>query len=227
MQWLYFFYLWEPFILALFPTRMKISIHRALAELKLIDARIEKQTLELIPTGVNQKGKLINGRIREEDFAQSAQAHLQSIHDLLARKQRLKSAIVEANSRTRVQVGPREMTIADAINFKVIVKQQRQLLDILKTRHAAAITDMEKKNALVEQNLQKVLEATFGKDNVKISKEDLDAVRKPFLEANEWHVYDPLKVEKIIEQLDKEVSEFEAEVDAVLSEINAITLIEV
>jgi hypothetical protein len=86
---------------------------------------------------------------------------------------------------------------------------------------------MEARNLMVEQNLQKVLEATFGKDNVKITKDDMDAVRKPFLESNEWGLVDPLKIEESIEKLETEIGEFESEVDAVLSETNAITLIEV
>jgi hypothetical protein len=71
------------------------------------------------------------------------------------------------------------------------------------------------------------LEAALGKDNVKAGKDDVEAIRKPYIEANEFHLFDPLKVEETVEKLEKEVSEFEAEVDAVLSEANAVTFIEI
>jgi hypothetical protein len=119
------------------------------------------------------------------------------------------------------------MSIADAITYKSVVSYKKTLIEDLKSKYARVKADMESKNMLVEQNLQKVLEATFGKDNVKTTKDDMDAVRKPFLESNEWSLVDPLKIESTIEKLEKELGEFESEVDAVLSEINAITLIEI
>jgi hypothetical protein len=140
---------------------------------------------------------------------------------------KIKSAIVEANAKTIVKIAGKEMSIADAITYKSVMSYKKTLTEDLKTKYARVKADMESKNLLVEQNLQKVLEATFGKDNVKINKEDLESVRKPFLESNEWLLIDPLKIENTIEKLEKEISEFESEVDAVLSEANAITLIEI
>jgi len=206
---------------------MKISLHRALSQLKLIDAKVEKLLKELNPNGIKQKGKLVNGHITEEDFAQKAQAKFQAIQDLLERKVKLKSAIVAANAKTKVMVGTKKMTIADAITYKNAITLKSQFLATLKSRYSQALGKLENKNAMVEQNLQKVLEATFGKDNVKISKDDVESVRKPFLESNEWTLVDPLKIDDKIEKLDEEINEFLSEVDAVLSEANAITLIDV
>ena len=47
------------------------------------------------------------------------------------------------------------------------------------------------------------------------------------MDANEFHLFDPLKVAEKVESMEKEVADFEMEVDAVLSEINAVTFIEV
>lgn len=206
---------------------MKISLHRALAELKLIDSKVAKLVKEIEPVGVKQKGKLINRIYDEETFTQNAQAKLQSINDLIAQKIKIKSAIVDANAKTMVKVAGKEMSIADAITYKSVISYKKTLIEDLKTKYARTKADMESKNILVEQNLQKVLEATFGKDNVKTTKDDMEAVRKPFLESNEWLLIDPLKIENTIEKLEKGISEFESEVDAILSEINAVTVIEV
>lgn len=206
---------------------MKISLHRALAELKLIDSKVAKLVKEIEPVGVKQKGKLINRIYDEETFTQNAQAKFQSINDLIAQKIKIKSAIVDANAKTMVKVAGKEMSIADAITYKSVISYKKTLIEDLKTKYARTKADMESKNILVEQNLQKVLEATFGKDNVKTTKDDMEAVRKPFLESNEWLLIDPLKIENTIEKLEKGISEFESEVDAILSEINAVTVIEV
>jgi len=206
---------------------MKITIHRALAELKLIDAKIEKNIAELLPVGINQKGKKINNHIEVEDFKTTAQSKYDSINDLIKRKTVVKSAIVEANGKTMVKIADKEMSIADAINFKATVKFKKQLVDALNQKLNSAISSLNINNDKVGKNLQVILEATFGRDTASVKMEDIDNVSKPFVENNEFHLFDPLEVAKKIEALEKEISEFEAEVDAVLSEANAITQIEI
>lgn len=207
--------------------KTKMTIHRALSELKLIDAKIEKQISEINPVGIFQKDKLINGYTKEEDFKTSAISKFQSVSDLIKRKSDIKSAIVLANGTTKVKVGEREMTIADAINFKAVVKFKYQLISKLKQSHLNSAANLQKNNQIVEDNVQKLLEYTFGKESTKVNENDMNAVRKPYIEANSWHLFDPLDVLKKVEEMEKEVSEFEMEVDAALSEINATTFIEI
>ncbi len=207
-------------------TKQKMTIHRALAELKLIDSKIEKQISEIIPSGIYQKGKLIENYIKEEDFSKSAKSKFNSVNDLIERKNKIKSAIVEANGVTKVKVSEKIMTIADAINFKSVVIFKKKLIETLKVRQNQALAQLNKNNAIVEQRMQSILEATFGKENVKAGKDDVESVRKPYMEANEFHLFDPLKVAEKIEEMEKEIGNFEMEVDAILSEINAVTFIE-
>lgn len=205
----------------------KMTIHRALAELKLIDAKILKGIGEIQPSGIYQKEKKIGGYIDLTEFEKTAKAKLQSVTDLIDRKSKIKSAIVAANGITKVVIDSKEMTIADAINFKSVINFKRSLIDTLKANHRKTIVDLSRHNDLVAQNVQKLLEFTFGKDNVKADAKDIEAVRKPYVDANEAIMFDPLKVEEIVSNIEQEVSKFEIEVDAVLSEINATTLIEV
>lgn len=207
--------------------KQKMTIHRALSELKLIDSKIEKQTNEILPTGVYQKGKLINGYFQESEFNASAEGKYKSVIDLIDRKNSIKSAIVQANGVTMVKVGENSMTIADAINFKAVIKFKKKLIDRLKALHQKAVADLNNNNAVVEQNCQRLLEAALGKDAVKAGKDDVEAIRKPYVDANEFHLFDPLKVDETVAKLEKEVGEFEVDVDAALSEINAVTFIEV
>ncbi len=162
----------------------KMTIHRALSELKLIDAKIEKQTAEIVPVGVFQKGKLILGYITEAEFSAAAKSKYDSVTDLIIRKGAIKSAIVQANSVTIVTVAGKEMTIADAINQKAAIKFTKALIEKLKAYHRAALADLNNRNATVEQNMQNILLATFGKEGVKVDSKDVEAVRKPYIEAN-------------------------------------------
>jgi regulator of sirC expression with transglutaminase-like and TPR domain len=207
--------------------KQKMTIHRALSELKLIDSKIEKQISEIIPTGIYQKGKLINGFLQDDGFKENAQSKYQSVNDLISRKIAIKSAIVQANGVTMVKVGEKVMSIADAINFKAAVKFKKQLAARLKQMHNAAVGEMNKNNAIVDQNVQNLLAAALGKDSVKTDAKDVDSIRVPYMDANEFHLFDPLDAEKKVEEIEKEVGDFEMEVDAALSEINALTFIEV
>jgi hypothetical protein len=204
----------------------KMTIHRGLAELKLLDAKIIKQIEQVVPTGIKQKDKKIFNYIDESDFVKNAQSGYDSVLAMIDRKNKIKCAIVKKNAETQIKVGDKDMTIADAINFKTLVEYKKSFIESLKAKHNKAKSDLEKNNNLVEQNCQRVIEVTFGKDNVKVNASDIDAVRKPFMEQNEFHLVDPLKVEESIGKLEEEVMTFETEVDAVLSEINAITIIE-
>jgi hypothetical protein len=205
----------------------KMSIHRALSELKMIDARIEKAILAIEPTGVTQKDKLVNQFYKREDFEKEAKSKLQSVNDLIERKNKIKSAIVKANSVTLVEINGNKMTIADAINFKHVIEFKKKLISTLEHKHRNAKATVERNNKQVTDNALKLAEAALQKDNVKIGDNDAVAITEPYLDKNQYHIVDPLDVDKLVETLQIEVSNFECEVDAVLSEINAITNIEI
>ena len=208
----------------------KMTIHRGLAELKLIDAKIEKAISLIEPTGTKQKDKLVNGLVKESDFITDAKAKYQSVNDLIERKTKIKTAIVNANSETVVSIGGKEMTIAEAINFKRVIELKKLLISTIKRKHESAkgrfITENEKVNNVALENA-KIMIGKQGDDKVKPTDEDVKAIVDPFVKRNEFHLIDPLDAEKLIEKLQNEVDEFEAEVDAVLSEINATTIIEI
>ena len=73
----------------------QMTIHRALAELKLIDSRIEKAIESINPTGLMQAGGLVDKRFTKEDFETEAKAKFQSVTDLIDRKNKIKGAIVQ------------------------------------------------------------------------------------------------------------------------------------
>ena len=210
--------------------KTKMTIHRALAELKLIDSRIEKAINVVEPTGLMQLGKPVNGFYKKEDFETEVKSKFQSVTDLINRKNAIKSAIVKANGITIVTIGEKKMTIADAINFKTVITVKKNLILQLIRKHntvkAKFNAENEKINNVALENA-KIMIGKQGDDRVKPNDEDVKNIVEPFVKRNEFHLIDPLKVEELVEKLQNEVDEFEVEVDAVLSEINALTEIEI
>lgn len=208
--------------------KVKMTIHRALSELKLIDAKIEKGIVEIRPTAFKQKDKKIDGYISEDDFVENTKSKYQSVTDLIARKIAIKSAIVKSNGETKVKVGSVEMTVSDAITFKSVINLKIKLVETLKSTHKAVVGTMNKNNELVQKNVDVLLQNTFGAERAKtITKEESENVSKPYLEGNIFTLVDPLKVDEKIQALEKEIGDFATDVDAVLSESNAVTFIEV
>ena len=205
----------------------KMSIHRGLAELKTIDSRIEKLIHQIKPTGIMQKGKLVNNYYTKEDFEKNARAKFQAVNDLISRKNQIKSAITKANVTTQVEISGKKMTIADAINYKSIADSLKYLISDLESKHRKAKTLTEQNNAKISENALLLAKEALQKDNVKINEGDAVAITEPYIERNEFKLVDALKVEDLIEGIQKDIDNFETEVDATLSEINAITQIEI
>ena len=185
-----------------------MTIHRSLAELKLIDSKIEKAISEIEPVNIYQKGKLIGGVVTEEEFTKQAQSSYDSVSDLIARKNAIKAAIVDSNSKTKVTVAGKEMSVSDAISAKAVMVVKSRFLAKLTERYKNATGVMNKNNEAVNKNCDNVVIAAVGKDNVKVGSDDFKAIQEPYLEKNLFHLFDPLKVADKIKALDTEIGEF-------------------
>lgn len=206
---------------------MKISIHRALAELKLLDKRINKElnsgfevaTLKPIGQSVTIDGRSV------DYFIKKADGKIQSVLDLIARRDEIKRKVVLSNAITKVFIGGKEYTVAEAIEQKSFLANKRFLVQSLKENLTINKANLERKQAQVETNLEKQLEALNtgnGKDN-----NDLKGFIDTFRNKNGYELVTATNLVDYIEKLDNETEAFISEVDAVLSESNAITTIEI
>jgi len=205
----------------------KITIHRALSELKVIDSKIAKAVHSIDPVGIKQNNKDVNGKYPEAKFIENAKSSYQSILDMITRKTVIKNAIVLSNAKTSVTVANKVMTVADAITAKSYAETKQIFIDNLKAKSRTARTNLERRNAEVDVKKENFITASLGGDKGKAKPEEVQALGKMFEENNMYSLVDPLDIETKIETLDSELQEFLGEVDAVLSETNATTFIEV
>jgi hypothetical protein len=207
--------------------KQKMSIHRALAELKLIDYKISTAIGNYEPVGAMQKNKKVNGIRELEEFKSNAISKTQKIEDLIERKRLIKSKIMHSNSKTTVSILNKKMTVADVIFYQEIIEKKKEYLTTLKSVKANVYKSIEAHNAKVDQNALTLANNALGKPDIKITDASVQDIVKPYIENNKVDLVDPIKIEEKIEKLEEEISVFEAEVDAKLSESNAITMIEV
>lgn len=195
----------------------EITITRALVELKTLEDRITKAM---------RACKLITFKVREEDREKLTPHNYQKVVDLIAHRKRLKAAIVQSNAVTRVQVAEENYTVAEAIERKRSINFERSLLQTMKQQLADTKQKVASWNTRVEQKLDRLLEVEFGKD-VKSNVENVQKISESYMKNNKAEVVDPLRLEEKIEKLENEITRFNAEVDLVLSESNAVTRITV
>lgn len=206
----------------------KITIHRALSELKLLDARINRGIYDLNVVGVRKNtAPNVNGtKLTPELFAAKAKADLDSVKDLVMRRDAIKRAIVLSNASTMVSIGDVEYTVAEAIERKTSIQYDKALLRKLKSLNSDAMSAFNRGQEQMEAALDKQLQAMGGSD--KTAKADgLLAFAEGYRAQNGFELIDPLTVVDYINGLQTSIDVFEMEVDSVLSESNATTFIEV
>jgi len=197
------------------------SITRSLVELKTLDEKITKLTSEGLFMSFKTKSK--NSGITEDAFSRTAKQSIDSLNSMIQRRDLIKTLILESNLVARVTIAGREMSVAQAIEFKNTIEYKSRLLEVLKR---------QRKTVLAEQEAHKVRLQAKIDDNVKIicGKEKPDAsvietVTDGITKSDPIEVFDPLNLEVLIRTMEEDVRDFRANVDYALSESNATTQI--
>jgi len=205
---------------------MDITITRALRELKTLDARIIKKINETTFATSKKPKENITGFKTINDFENKAKESIQSIQDLMNRRKQIKTAIVESNAKTIVEVAGVKMTVADAIERKNFIEVEKTLLRKMNSDYGQAEIKVEQQNELAQNRLDTQLNNMISKDG----KTDLNAVegyKKLFWESEETKLIDPVNVNVIASKMAQDIETFEDDVDVALSEINARTFISI
>lgn len=203
----------------------KISVTRALAQIKSLNAKIQRATVApFIALAVGGKPQNFTGNTQEVEVL--LKANLQSVQDLIEQRDKLKVAIVKSNAVTTLEVSGKKYTVAGAIEHKGSIEFMVALANQLQAQSRQAIQQVERANADVEKRLEQLTLAAAGKDR-KVDPDELAAIRDPFIKNNAATILDPSKIQEVTAKLLEEIEEFKLNVDFALSESNAVTLIEV
>ena len=144
----------------------------------------------------------------------------------------MKRAVVLSNAQTKVQVGGKEYTVAEAIDMKNNGTEYKRILkNRMANQYNGARNDLERNSGeaiekRAEQYVLAVIQAQPKDAKMAVDSDAMQALRKDYIKNNTYDLIDPLNVVKTMESLVDEINEFEAEVDAALSCSNALTVIE-
>lgn len=209
-------------------TTETMTVHKALAELKILDSRIGDAILSgdfVIIKKNNQD--TVKGKTAEQYKTKATESY-QKASDLIRRRNAIKNAVVVSNANTTVKIGDAEYTVVEAIEKKNHgMDYYVQLRDVLRQQFAKQKADLEKHNASLQQKAEQFVTGLMGGKDVKTDSAEFSNAVDTYIKSNTMTLLDPLGIEKKIEELDDMINTFLPEVDAALSVSNAVTIITV
>lgn len=207
--------------------QITISVTRALAELKRIEDRLLRAQGDGMFVGVTLgKGvmtKVLSNSLSVDEAKSKIQSSFDLIESLLNQRAAIKSAIVMSNAMTKVKIGNKEVSVAEAIEMKKTVDQKRGILSTLMHALTVANGALSIQNAKLDADIEKNVAAIYSSDKSKVDKESYEMVAVPQRNQKEATLLDPSNIALKIEKLKDEISLIETELDFTLSEINAKT----
>ena len=204
------------------PQFVELTIARALNEIKMISKRIAKES-SLKNFVAYQKGT--NGTVTPtdtEDFAAIAN----SIKSLIERRAMIKNAIAVANSSQVISAAGYTMTITSALAMKETLNAQEQFLSNAKSNFNYVRSRVEDMNDDVNEKLQNLLVANFGKDK-RPGDSDVGLITTQFLENNEYKIINEEIHLNNFKMYEEFIDSFRNEIDFALSEANATIKIQI
>jgi hypothetical protein len=210
----------------------QMTVHRALAELKVIDDRIYKAiNAGTYVTSNKHSNDKING-VTIDKFKENMKSAHQKVTDLIDRRNAIKRAVVISNAVTKITVGGVEYSVAEAIELKNHGMEFKQrFLDVMNAQLTRANTEVYRNSGeMLEEKAEKYILAFIQaqpKDSKMTANDDtVKALRKDYIERNTFDLIDPLGIANLVEKMQDEIDEFNTEIDAALSVSNATTVIE-
>lgn len=202
-----------------------MTVHKALAELKLLDSRIQKAIAEGIYCVANKHSNDKIGGIPLGEYIKVMQGGYDKATDLIRRRKAIKRAVVLSNAVTKVSVAGVEYTVAEAIEMKNHgVEFDKTLMNAMQKHYNMAQMQINQENGKdLEQRAEQYVTAIYGQKEGKTNTDDIEKVKKDFIESNSYELVDPLRVLDKIEDLEKKINDFMADVDSALSVSNALT----
>lgn len=206
----------------------KMTIHKALCELKILDSRINNAISSARFCLANKhSNEKVNG-VTVEEYQETMKASYNKASDLIRRREAIKRAVVLSNAKTIVKIGGKEYTVAEAIEMNNHgIDLKLQLKNAMKKQYDSAMTTIISKNSVVDDKATEYVVGLFGQKESKTANEEYEKVRKSYIEANTMELIDPVNILEKIEALEVEIADFTTEVDSALSVSNALTEITV
>lgn len=206
-------------------TTEKMTITKALSELKLLDKRIESEICEAQFCEANKHVmRTLNGKLIA-DAKKDMQSAYDKITSLINRRNAIKKALTLANATTKVKINDIEMTVAEAIYFKTNgIEYEKDLLEAMSSQYNKVQRVLIQNNGdKLTKECEQYIANTYGTKETGINNSEIDNAKKSYIEDNTYDIIEGVDTKQTIEKLKDKIDKFEAEVDAAITVANATT----
>lgn len=205
----------------------KMTVHKALAELKTLDDRINSEITGSVFVRANRHNNMKIFGKAIADFMVDTESSYQSVKALINRRNAMKRAVVLSNAVTKVEIGGVEYTVAEAIEMNNHgMENLVDLRNCLREQYSSVKRMVESENGdKLVKACENYIQATFGTKE-KINNPDIEMAQKVYMTNNTYDIVTGLDIEEVIKELTDRIDTFKAEVDSALSVSNALTVIE-
>ena len=205
----------------------KMTVHKALAELKTLDDRINSEITGSVFVRANRHNNMKIFGKTIPDFMADTESSYQSVKALINRRNAMKRAVVLSNAVTKVEIGGVEYTVAEAIEMNNHgMENLVGLRNCLREQYSSVMRMVESENGdKLVKACENYIQATFGTKE-KINNPDIEMAQKVYMTNNTYDIVTGFDIEKVIKELTDRIDAFKAEVDSALSVSNALTVIE-
>ena len=199
----------------------QMSLHRIIAEIKAIETK-----LTMLPNVAFVYQALNADEATHAEHVTKSQSSYDSTVAAITNLATLKSARNKANSLTTVTIGGKQMTIDEALAQKAALVHKQTLIRSLQTQFTNGQRALDASQQQIEARVAQQLASMFTGTR-KASDEEVKVIRSSVEGAQKIKLLHAENLKANLEALTKEVADFQTEVDYVLSEANALTVVEV
>lgn len=207
---------------------MEISLTRVLSEIKFLEHRIQKAIKSgSYITFSDKRGNVFGTNTNTDEAVKEIQSSYDTVIDLISRRQLLKKVLNEKNACTNVTIGSETMTISETIDRKNTILQKGQFLSAMKRAYMQTEDTIQRLEDQITQKIDQNFMQLSQSKSVNRNTDEYKSIEKMIREKESFNIVDPLKLKNKIDALEKEIDEFDMNVDFALSEINASTFVDV
>ena len=206
-----------------------MTVHKALAELKILADRIQKEEGKIEFAVANKAASNKYNGAPVKEYIDNTVAAYKSLMTLINRRNAIKRAVTQSNAVQTVTIDGKSYTVAEAIDMKSVgLNPYRSLISHIDSNLSLARRKVNAENGdRLESRADDYVKSLYGSSEMKNMSDDVKKVRENFVESQMLTILDPIGCEKELKRLQDYVDNFLAEVDSALSVSNALTTIEV
>lgn len=204
-----------------------MTIHEALAELKLLDRKINTRIGEHPFAVANKHSNSKIDGTTVEGFVNDVEHTMQAILDMLNYRKAIRNALSQSNAVTKIVVGNKEYTVAEAIEMKKTgMELYRTFGYTINNQLHAAKRKCDLENSSLDAKADTYVSNLIGSKD-KADLEKAHDIREKYIEANSFEIVTVNRVVERTREIIEEVDTFFSQVDAQISISNATTVITV